>query len=90
MDTIRSTPELIEEAQAAWSRMYKRPNPVYLRALTEDTEVETTDGTLTGHRGDYLACDPISGHVWPVKASYVEQHYQAPPPGAKKAWLSWS
>ena len=90
METIRSTPEFVAEAEAAWSRMYKKPNPVYLRVLTEDTVVETTEGPLTGRTGDYLACDPISGHVWPVKASYVEQHYQAPPPGIKTCWLAWS
>ena len=90
MDRIRSTPELVAEAEAAWSRVYKKPNPVYLQCLTEDTKVETNEGTMTGKRGDYVACDPISGHVWPVSAEYVEQHYQAPPPGATRAWLSWT
>ncbi|HJX75615.1 MAG TPA: hypothetical protein VJ247_04615 [Gaiella sp.] len=61
----------------------KRPNPVFLLQLDEDAEVETVDGTLTGKAGDFLAFDPISTHVWPVKASYVEQHYTFTPEGQR-------
>lgn len=54
----------------------KRPNPVYLLQSPEEFEVETNEGVLSGKPGDYIAHDPISGHVWPVAASYVEQHYE--------------
>jgi hypothetical protein len=53
----------------------KRANPVYLVKQTEEFSVATNEGVLTGKPGDFVAHDPISGHVWPVSASYVEQHY---------------
>jgi hypothetical protein len=53
----------------------KKPNPVYLLKQEEAFKVETNEGTLNGKAGDFVAHDPISGHVWPVAASYVEQHY---------------
>lgn len=56
--------------------MAKRRNPVYMERQDEDFTVETNEGRLGAHAGDYLAHDPISGHVWPVAASYVDQHYE--------------
>lgn len=53
----------------------KKPNPVYLVQLPEEFNVQTNEGPLKGKPGDYLAYDPISGHVWPVAESYVQQHY---------------
>lgn len=54
----------------------KRPNPVYLLGpVREAFTVETNEGELRGNVGDFVAHDPISGHVWPVSASYVTQHY---------------
>jgi hypothetical protein len=57
-------------------KMAKKRNPVYLRKQDAEFTVETNEGVLTGKPGDYLAHDPISGHVWPVAASYVAQHYE--------------
>ena len=53
----------------------KRPNRVFLAQIAEEFEVETNEGVVHGRAGDYVAYDPISGHVWPVAASYVQQHY---------------
>lgn len=54
----------------------KKPNPVYLVQSPEEFSVTTEEGdTLNGKPGDYIAHDPISGHVWPVAESYVAQHY---------------
>ncbi len=53
----------------------KRANPVYLRQIREPFSVATNEGTLKGNPSDFVAYDPISGHVWPVSALYVEQHY---------------
>lgn len=54
----------------------KKPNPVYLVQSPEEFSVTTNEGDiLSGKPGDYIAHDPISGHVWPVAASYVAQHY---------------
>ncbi len=58
------------------SKMVKKRNPVYLLKQHYAFEVQTNEGKLTGKAGDFLAHDPISGHVWPVAASYVEQHYE--------------
>lgn len=53
----------------------KKPNPVYLIQSPEEFEVQTNEGLMKGKPGDYIAHDPISGHVWPVAESYVSQHY---------------
>lgn len=57
-------------------KMAKKRNPVYLIKQSEPFEVQTNEGVLGAKAGDFLAHDPISGHVWPVAASYVEQHYE--------------
>jgi len=69
-------PNLVRDGE----RMLKLPNPVYLTRQNEPFDVETTEGTLSGKAGDFVAHDPISGHVWPVAASYVEQHYRPAEP----------
>ena len=60
-------------------RMLKLPNPVFLARQAEPFDVETTEAVLSGKAGDFVAHDPISGHVWPLAASYVEQHYRPVP-----------
>lgn len=72
MYTSKDGPELVEHGQ----KMAKKRNPVYLQKQIASFRVETNEGVLNGESGDYLAHDPISGHVWPVAASYVEQHYE--------------
>lgn len=57
----------------------KRPNPVWLVEIAKDGKVETSEGELLARAGDFLAHDPISGHVWPVSRDYVEQHYDLTP-----------
>lgn len=57
--------------------MAKKRNPVYLIRQEAMFSVETNEGILTGKPGDYLAHDPMSGHVWPVAADYVAVHYEA-------------
>ena len=66
-------PELVRTG----TPMKKKPNPVYMIRQEEPFEVETNEGVLAGKAGDFVAHDPISGHVWPVAASYVQQHYDA-------------
>ena len=48
---------------AKGQRMVKLPNPVYLLRQDEPFRVQTTEGEMTGNPGDYIAHDPISGHV---------------------------
>ena len=56
--------------------MLKKPNPVWMNKQKEPFLVETNEGPVTGKAGDFVAHDPMSGHVWPVAADYVEQHYE--------------
>lgn len=63
-------------AVAEWEPMVKKPNPVYMERVDEPFTVETNEGRVSGQPGDYVAHDPISGHFWPVAASYREQHYE--------------
>jgi hypothetical protein len=72
MFTKADGPELVK----ASNKMAKKRNPVYLQRQVSEFTVETNEGVMTGRPGDYLAHDPISGHVWPVASSYVEQHYE--------------
>lgn len=59
-----------------WGReALKKPNPVYLFKVEHDGQVRTNEGTVAVRAGQFIAHDPISGHVWPVDATYVEQHY---------------
>lgn len=56
-------------------KMLKRPNPVFIVKQDAEFTVETDSGVLQGVAGDSVAYDPISGHVWPIKQSYLDQHY---------------
>ncbi len=58
-------------------KMAKKRNPVYLVPVVEEGIVRTNEGPLSAHIGDFIAYDPISGHVWPVAADYVNIHYEA-------------
>jgi hypothetical protein len=56
---------------------FKRRNPVYLIPSDGPFEVETNEGVLKGN--DFIAYDPLSGHVWPVSKEYVAMHYEKSP-----------
>lgn len=60
----------------------KRPNPVYMVRMFEAFLVQTNEGVMRGEAGDWLAHDPISGHVWPVADTYKVMHYDPKPKGA--------
>lgn len=45
--------------------------------------VQTAEGPMTAHAGDYLCYDETSGHVWPIPPSYVEQNYERVEEGAE-------
>jgi hypothetical protein len=62
--------------QVTGSKMAKKRNPVYLLQKTEAFQVETKEGVLAGNPGDYVAFDPLTGHVWAVSAEYVAMHYE--------------
>lgn len=56
--------------------MVKDSSPVVMRKIAVEFAVETEEGTLRGEPGDFVAYDPVSGHMWVVKASYVALHYK--------------
>lgn len=63
---------------ADWTPMQKHAGSiVYMQQMTGPFDVDTAEGRLSGGAGDFLAYDPASKHLWPVKASYVELHYAA-------------
>jgi hypothetical protein len=72
--TAEDADELVEHGEV----MVKKPSPVHLLKQDDPFVVETNEGTLFGEPGGYVAHDPLSGHVWPVSADYVDLHYQEP------------
>jgi hypothetical protein len=61
------------------TKSLKKANPVWLFQQREEFQVETNEGVLNGKAGDYVAHDPLSGHVWPVSQEYVAMHYEPVP-----------
>lgn len=57
--------------------MMKKPNPVFMLRVNDDFEIITEEGRLSAKKGDWIAHDPLSGHVWPVAAAYAAMHYEA-------------
>lgn len=55
--------------------MVKKPNPVLMIEQDKPFLVYTNEGPLSGKPGDFVAYDPISGHMWPVSNEYVQMHY---------------
>ena len=55
---------------------YRKASVTWAQPIDEDFVVQTNEGPLTAHPGDYVAFDEKSGHVWPVAKSYVEQNYE--------------
>lgn len=53
----------------------KEAHPIFLMLSDAPFTVSTNEGTLSGNAGDYVAYDPMSGHLWPVSAEYVDMHY---------------
>ena len=54
----------------------KRPVDVAFEIATDDGSIETTEGVMAYHAGDYLMTD-ISGdgRRWPVDPDYFARHY---------------
>jgi len=50
------------------------------RVPADDDELKAKIEKLEATDGDFIAHDPVSGHVWPVAADYVELHYEDMPP----------
>lgn len=58
-------------------KMVRKPDPVFVYSLPEFTSIDASpQGLQSGHKGDYVAYDPMTGRVWPVDAGYLEVHYE--------------
>jgi hypothetical protein len=68
--------ELAQLMKEQGRQMRKRPSVVYLLQMGSEFSVQTNEGVMTGHAGDWLAHDPQSGHFWPVSQEYVAMHYE--------------
>lgn len=76
MSERRFTPAYGPTIRELGAAAIKKPNPVWLLHIDESFTVETNEGVLRGKAGDFVAYDPLSGHVWPVSSAYVAQHYE--------------
>lgn len=73
---IEPSDELSRQAQQSWKPMHKKPSTVFMQRMDQPFAVQTNEGVLTAHAGDFVAHDPQSGHFWPVAADYVAMHYE--------------
>jgi len=76
---LRFTPEYGAILEANGVPMCKKPGVVWMEKVVEPFEVETNNGLMSADAGDFVAFDPISGHVWPVSDEYVAIHYEEMP-----------
>lgn len=43
--------------------------------MTKDFVIDTLEGTMRGHKGDYL-CEGEDGEQWPIKKEIFEKTYE--------------
>jgi len=54
----------------------KRPIVIMAVELKEDTQIETLEGVMTGHAGDFLI-QGVKGEVYPCKREIFLETYEA-------------
>lgn len=55
---------------------YRKTATVFARKTMEDGEVETPEGVMRYHAGDYLVTDNACTHQWPVRRDIFEATYE--------------
>ncbi len=55
---------------------YRKTAPVRAVPVGYDFAVETPEGVMYAHAGDYLVTDVPSTHFWPVKRETFEKTYE--------------
>lgn len=56
-------------------RKYRKIEPVYAEQAQADGSIETLEGVMQYHAGDYLVTDRLRTHIWPVKREVFERTY---------------
>ena len=58
-----------------WKSYTKKPISIIACFLKEDVLVETLEGTMKGHKGDYLI-QGINGELYPCKSTIFQKTYK--------------
>jgi hypothetical protein len=58
-----------------WGRAVKRPIPIYFKQIEEEIEVETLEGVMSGHPGDYLVMG-IEGELYIINKEIFIKSYE--------------
>jgi len=71
------SPQLTREALTSprWKAMRKTAVTLIQR-VGEDFVVQTLHGPIPAKAGDYLALDPGTGDIWPIKSWVVNKNYE--------------
>jgi hypothetical protein len=56
--------------------LYRKVAPVRAIELHEDVTVDTPEGTMEAHAGDFLVSDDPPTHLWPVKREVFLRTYE--------------
>ena len=54
---------------------YRKILPAHAVQMAEDFFVETPEGRMEGHAGDYL-CEGVQGERWPIQQDIFEMSYE--------------
>ena len=54
----------------------KKPVSIYAKQMNKDFEVETLEGTMQGHKGDYLIIG-VNGEHYAIKEEIFGKTYQS-------------
>lgn len=56
---------------------YHKTASVYARQIDTDVKIETPEGVMEAHAGDYILSDDPPTHLWPVRREVFESTYVA-------------
>lgn len=56
------------------AKTYKKIATVRAKQMDRDFVVNTLEGVMKGHKGDYL-CEGATGERWPIKKEIFEETY---------------
>lgn len=63
---------------------YRKTTKIWAKKMTEDFLVDTLEGLMEGHAGDYLAVGKL-GERYPIRADIFEKTYELTEPDAPVA-----
>ena len=55
---------------------FRKTALVYALELHEDVTIDTPEGTMEAHAGDFLVSDDPPTHMWPVQRAVFERTYE--------------